>query len=364
MFTSHYSDRIVERNLIGLAPVLFVGLVLWLSRGAPGTLVERAAVALAGGRRARRVADRPLRGHHRDARRDDARAALQAREPDLAAERCAGSTSASRASRSPPWCSRRAAGCAGCRSCSRSRSSARRSRRAGSPSSRRAPSSARSSASTRTGSTAGRDARSPTCTTASRRGTASGRRSSGTTAIDRVYDLGREPVPGPLPQTPGEVQPDGTLFLPPSARQPGEWAVVSTWTTMVGEVRKEIKQVGLTQKGLRLWHVTPPMRVLDRISGLAVNGDVNAQDHARLDAYGCRDGVFRVTLIVKQPESIVDLRQRETGSPARVPVAEAAGVLARRVRRAGPPGRPLLAGGRADGADRDDRLRSSTAARS
>ena len=45
VFTSHYSDRIVERNLIALGPVLFLGLVLWIDRGAPGSLLERGVVA-------------------------------------------------------------------------------------------------------------------------------------------------------------------------------------------------------------------------------------------------------------------------------------------------------------------------------
>jgi hypothetical protein len=45
VFASYYSDRIVERNLIALAPVLFVGFVVWLERGVPGMLVERGAVA-------------------------------------------------------------------------------------------------------------------------------------------------------------------------------------------------------------------------------------------------------------------------------------------------------------------------------
>ena len=45
VFASRYSDRIVERNLIGLAPVLFIGLVLWLARGPDGGYVVRGAVA-------------------------------------------------------------------------------------------------------------------------------------------------------------------------------------------------------------------------------------------------------------------------------------------------------------------------------
>src|SRR5207247_4652658 len=44
VFASRYSDRIVERNLIGLAPVLFIGLVLWLERGPDGGYLERAVV--------------------------------------------------------------------------------------------------------------------------------------------------------------------------------------------------------------------------------------------------------------------------------------------------------------------------------
>jgi len=49
VFTSYYSDRIVERNLIGLAPVLFIGLMLWLARGPDGGYVVRGAVAAGAG---------------------------------------------------------------------------------------------------------------------------------------------------------------------------------------------------------------------------------------------------------------------------------------------------------------------------
>jgi hypothetical protein len=42
--------------------------------------------------------------------------------------------------------------------------------------------------------------------------------------IDRVYDLGRVPVPGPLPQAHAEIEPDGTVFVPPSAPQPVRYA--------------------------------------------------------------------------------------------------------------------------------------------
>jgi hypothetical protein len=66
-----------------------------------------------------------------------------------------------------------------------------------------------------------------------------------------------------------------------------------------------VKQQGLSQAGLRLWQVEPPLRIRDRVSGIQVNGDAFAGAPARLDAYGCTDGTFSVTLIVKGPQTIV-----------------------------------------------------------
>ena len=62
-FASRYSDRIVERNLIGLAPVLFIGLVLWLARGPDGGYVVRRSRRCPG--RAPDPAGPPLRRHLR-----------------------------------------------------------------------------------------------------------------------------------------------------------------------------------------------------------------------------------------------------------------------------------------------------------
>ena len=304
IFTSHYSDRIVERNLIGLAPVLFVGLVLWLSRGAPGTLVERAAVGLVG---LVVLAVLPIDRYVNITGMHDAMTLVPlyklanltsggTMRGIYVGVACAAIVALVLAPRG--WLSYVPVVLAV----------------------------AFVGASVASSRFAAQQARAQQRTFLAKHTNWVDRKAEGPVAylydgepswngvwqtvfwnhgIDRVYDLGSKEVPGPLPQAHVEVQPDGTLFLPPSARQPGEWAVVSTWTTMVGEVRKEIEQVGLEQKGLRLWRVTPPMRVLDRVSGLLLNGDVNAGATGRLDAYGCRDGTFAVTLIVKQPGSIV-----------------------------------------------------------
>ncbi len=47
IFASRYVGRLAERDLIGAAPVLFIGLFVWLERGAPRTLRRSAVVALA-----------------------------------------------------------------------------------------------------------------------------------------------------------------------------------------------------------------------------------------------------------------------------------------------------------------------------
>ena len=132
--------------------------------------------------------------------------------------------------------------------------------------------------------------------------------------VNLVYDLGDEEVPGPLPQAHATVQPDGTLFLPPSAPRPRKDAVASTWITLVGEKVKKVKQQDLMQAGLVLWRVEPPLRVSTWTTGLQVNGDISATNTARLAAYSCKRGTFRLTLIIKQPQMV---EIRVNGRPRR-----------------------------------------------
>jgi len=121
--------------------------------------------------------------------------------------------------------------------------------------------------------------------------------------VDRVYDLASE-VPGPLPQTPADVQPDGTVFLPPSGKRPGPYAVVSTSFDLVGSRVAPVSQQDLSQAGLALWRIDRPLRVSTRVSGMQANGDIYAHSQARLVAYGCSRGRFRLTLLIKEPETI------------------------------------------------------------
>jgi hypothetical protein len=122
--------------------------------------------------------------------------------------------------------------------------------------------------------------------------------------IDRVYDLGQVEIPGPLPQTRVRIRPDGIVDLP--GKQP-KYAVASTWMELAGKPKGRVEQHGLSQAGLVAWKIHRPLRIVSRTSGLQLNGDIYANDFGRLVAYRCGDGVFRMTLLPKQP-GIVQIR--------------------------------------------------------
>jgi hypothetical protein len=125
------------------------------------------------------------------------------------------------------------------------------------------------------------------------------------TGIDRVYDLGAQTVPGPLPQERVAVRPDGTVAAPSSRDDGPHYAIASNWLELAGIPSGGAEQQGLTQKGLVLWKLDGPLRIRSQTSGLQLNGDLAGQ--GVLVAYGCTRGTFRVTLLIKQPEKI-DIR--------------------------------------------------------
>ena len=180
VFTSHYSDRIVERNLIALGPVLFLGLVLWIDRGAPGSLLQRGVVAGVATLVLVVLPVRRLVDVFGIARRDDDGAAVQAREGELARDDAGGLPGGGRCGgrrvRAAPATGRAVRPRRARRRRDRGVGGGRQVRRR--PGSRAAA--GRSSATNRAGSTARRTGRLHTSTTASPPGTASGRPSSGT----------------------------------------------------------------------------------------------------------------------------------------------------------------------------------------
>jgi hypothetical protein len=129
------------------------------------------------------------------------------------------------------------------------------------------------------------------------------------TRIDRVYDLGARTVPGPLPQGRVAVQPDGTVAAPSLRDDQPHYAIASNWIELAGKPVGGAEQQGLTQKGLVLWKLDGPLRMRSETSGLQLNGDLSGQ--GVLVAYACTRGTFRVTLLIKQPEKI-DIRVDDT----------------------------------------------------
>jgi hypothetical protein len=123
--------------------------------------------------------------------------------------------------------------------------------------------------------------------------------------IDRVYDLNKATVPGPLPQDQVWLRPDGTVGGPPAHLPETKYVIASNWLELDGERKAQITQQGLEQTGLALWKVAQPLRVRSWIAGLQPNGDIAGE--GRLVAYDCKSGTFSVTLLIKQPEK-VDIR--------------------------------------------------------
>jgi hypothetical protein len=306
VFASRYSDRIVERNLIALGPVLFIGLMLWLERGAAGGYVERAAVALAA---AAVLLVVPVKRLVTVYTTHDAMTLIplyklvQVSSPGTLVavySAVAGAAAVAfavlprRVSRAVPVLLLAALAAA---SVASSRYVADQTRK-------------------QQAMFLGAD---PSWVDHAIRG------SRGSVAylydgdpdwngvwetlfwnrqVDRVYTVGDNEVPGPLPQKLVGVEPDGTLTLPAGHLRSPEYAVISTKFTLAGRSVAQIAQQGLRQGGLALWQVSPPLRISTWTTGAQGNGDIFAADRAQIAAFDCTKGRFRLTFLIKEAETV------------------------------------------------------------
>ncbi|HEY7604185.1 MAG TPA: glycosyltransferase family 39 protein [Gaiellaceae bacterium] len=124
------------------------------------------------------------------------------------------------------------------------------------------------------------------------------------TNVERVYDLNTTTIPGPLPQDQVAVREDGKV-LGPADLQETEYAIASNWIELAGDRKGAVTQQGLKQAGLVLWKLDHPFRIRSWISGLEPNGDISGE--AQLVAFDCTSGTFSVTLLIKEPQK-VDIR--------------------------------------------------------
>jgi hypothetical protein len=130
--------------------------------------------------------------------------------------------------------------------------------------------------------------------------------------VKQVYGLDGARVFGPMPQRPLQVRPDGRLVAPGGSASDPTYLVaplgsVSSEPTywFAGDLVASAVRTGSRTGNLGLWKIDPPLRLSFRTSGLAPNGDVYAGGDARLVAYGCAGRVFQVTMLVKEPQAVI-----------------------------------------------------------
>lgn len=303
VFASRHSDRVLERNLLGLAPVLFLGLVLWLERGAPGRFPERAAAAAVA---AAVLLTLPVKRLVNEFGTQDAltliplyKLLVASSAETLLAVYLAVAGTAAAAFALLPRVALRAV-----------------------PVLLAAALATASVVSSRFVAAEGRAEQmrflgvEPRWVDRTARGPAAylydGEPSWNgvwetlfwNRRIDRVYGLSGAKVPGPLPQLAVDIGGDGRLTPLDDQRSARPYAVVSTWFELVGERIAEVAQPGTGQRGLALWRIEPPLRLSTATSGLQVNGDVYPPQHGRLVVYDCTRGTFVLTLLIKEPETV------------------------------------------------------------
>ena len=115
--------------------------------------------------------------------------------------------------------------------------------------------------------------------------------------IDRVVRLPGPPL-GSLPDAVVVSRSDGALVTDQGERIGGRRIVAPTAFTFVGEPLAEITQTDVDQGGLRLWRTPGSPRLSTWITGLKPNGDI--VQPIRVVVYSCGPGRLELTLLGKQ----------------------------------------------------------------
>jgi hypothetical protein len=119
--------------------------------------------------------------------------------------------------------------------------------------------------------------------------------------LRHVYNLPGVFVPGPLPEDGLKLDGSGLLRLHPDDRY------LVTWDSfqLDGEEVARAPLAGADHDALVLWRLRSPARLLSRQEGLRPNGDIYPGLPARLTVWGCdRGGSFILTMIGKQDEDV------------------------------------------------------------
>jgi hypothetical protein len=117
-------------------------------------------------------------------------------------------------------------------------------------------------------------------------------------SITRVVRLRNTRSPGVVPQDVATIRDDGVLVNADGAPIDAAQLVTPTSTLSVGDVVTTISPN--TEAGFTLWSVEPPLRIRQRVIGLQPNGDLYGGGEAVIEVYGCGPGELQLTLLGKQ----------------------------------------------------------------
>jgi hypothetical protein len=116
--------------------------------------------------------------------------------------------------------------------------------------------------------------------------------------VDEILDLLQAQVPGPVPQRSVGPRADGTLVDAGGSSPALRYVVASRALRLVGT---EVARAQVAQ--LALWRVDQPPRLVSRLTGIRIQtGDVDA--HARLTVYACTGGAAHLSLLAPGPRAV------------------------------------------------------------
>ncbi|MDX6483859.1 MAG: hypothetical protein QOE95_1630, partial [Gaiellaceae bacterium] len=118
--------------------------------------------------------------------------------------------------------------------------------------------------------------------------------------IEAVYDLLLAQVPGGLPQPSVGPYEDGRVVTADGKGLRWPYVVASSSITWRGT------RIADSSAGLALWRLQAPFRMATWVQNVQYNGVVDA--HAKIFAYDCRRGAFRVALRAPGPRNVRLLR--------------------------------------------------------
>jgi hypothetical protein len=118
-------------------------------------------------------------------------------------------------------------------------------------------------------------------------------------SIRTVVRLRGAESPGIVPQEVATIRPDGRLETAPGADPTVAAIAAPSGTSIVGDELATLP-ASFEQAGMSLWRVDPPLRVSRRVLGVKPNGDLYGGSTARVVVFGCGPGELQLTLLGKE----------------------------------------------------------------